>query len=162
MATKYEFFSGKAKWAHTTKPDKYDKYSIVLYLDQASLEKVRELKETKPPILNQLSKDEDGYYIKFSRPMSKVYNGKVKGFAPPEVLKPDGIPLTEALIGNGSDVTCKVEVYTYNTPGGGQGRATRLQSIRVDNLIPFEVKRDFTEEQEQTTRGLMEQPQPLF
>lgn len=157
MATSTVYLSGKAKWAHTGKPDKYDKYSVVLYPDTDSLEKIHELKKT-PAILNDLKKDEDGYNIKLSVPPNQNIAGKIVVHKI-DVLKPDGMPLTEALIGNGSDITVKCEVYTYRQ---GKGRAIRPKSIRVDNLVPFTVQNSFAPEDKEEAMKLLEQPAPLF
>src|SRR6476620_8282057 len=136
MATKEVFLSGKAKWAHTGRPDKYGRYSIVLYPDSASLQKINDLKAATPAILNTLKKDEDGYFMKFTCEPNKNIGGKVVVFQV-AVLKPDGAPLTESLIGNGSDVTIKLEYYTYRK---GEGAAVRLKAVRVDNLVPYTVQ----------------------
>ena len=166
MASKFEFFKGKAKWVHTARPDRFDKFSMVLYPDAESLDKINKYKEGKPGqsgILNVIGKDDDGYFVKFTRPQSKTMRGKVVGFATPTVLNKDGMPLTEVLVGNGSDVTVKVEIYTYNTPTKSKGTACRLESIRVDNLIPFVPVKDFDEDTALNVKGLLEQPpQPLF
>lgn len=166
MATEYRYFQGKCKWARLQgPPDKYGHWSIVLYPNPTSLDEINALKEGPEGIKNVLGKDEDGYFITFRRPQQKTFKGKVQGFAAPEVIKADNTPLKESLIGNGSDVTVKVEVYTYNVPAsnGKKAKATRLMSVRVDNLIPYIINRDFTVDQEKQVRGLDEQPaQPLF
>lgn len=153
------YLKGKLKWVHTVKPDmKYGKYSCVLYPDPESLDKIKELKANKPTILNELKQDDDGYFMKFSCDPSKVIAGKLQTFQV-HVLKPDGSPLTEALVGNGSDGTIKLEWYTYRK---GEGAAVRLKAIRIDNLIPFIANRDFTDEVKKDISGLPEQPAPLF
>lgn len=165
MASQFLFFKGKCKWAHTNKPDKYDKWSVVLYPIPEDLERIKKLKESVPGktgILNVIGKDEDGEYVKFARPQNKMMRGKVVAFTPPQVLKPDGMPLTESLIGNGSDVTVKIEVYVYNTPTKSKGSACRLETIRVDNLVPFLPQRDFNPDDAAQVRGMEEQPAPLF
>lgn len=164
------YLQGKAKWAKLVQPDtKYGSaWSVVLYLTPESYAEVMKLKETTPKqkgIMNVIKKDEEGYNMTLKRPTSKEMKGKIVGFAPPEILEADGTsPLRNALIGNGSDITCKVQVYTYpDRLTGGKGTAIRLESVRVDNLIPFEMKRDFDDEQTRQTKGLAEAPpQPLF
>lgn len=153
------FLKGKAKWVHTARPDmKYGKYSMVLYPDEDSLNKIKELKDATPGILNTLKKDDEGYCMKFSCDPQKVIAGKMQVFTV-SVVKPDGNPLTEALVGNGSDVTIKLEWYTYRK---GEGAAVRLKAIRVDNLVPFMAQRDFDDETQKTVSGLSEQLAPLF
>lgn len=156
MATTKIYLKGKAKWAHTARPDKYDKYSVVLYPDDASLEIVKGLKE-KPSILNSLHLDDDGYNIKLSVPPNQMIAGKVVVHKI-EVVKPDGNPLTECLLGNGSDVTIECEVYTYRK---GEGRAIRPKVIRVDNLIPFTIEH-FPMEDKAHVEGTIAQPAPVW
>ena len=175
MALGFEYLQGKAKWAKLVTPDTmYSCWGLQLYLNQESYEKFLKLKEPKGDIqgiLNVIKKDDDGCYVSLRRPTSKLVKGKVVGFNPPEVLDgnnlgPDGVPLPlrNALLGNGSDVTCKIEVYTYKKPGhnAGRGTAIRLSSVRVDVLVPFETGRDFDDRQEKSIRGLSEQPEQLF
>lgn len=170
MATKDVYLQGKAKWAKLITPDtKFGSaWSVVLYLTPESYQTVMGLKEmhgkTKG-IMNVIKKDEDGYYITLKRQTSKLIKGQVVGFAPPEVLEANGKEtLRNAMVGNGSDITCKVQVYNYpDKLSGGMGTAIRLESVRVDNLIPYEMKNDFDEEQKRQTKGLAEAaPQPLF
>ncbi len=158
MASKEIFLKGKVKWVHTNKPDpKFGKYSCVLYPDEESLSKIKELKDGKPSILNVLKKDEDGYNMKFSCDPNKNIMGRIQVFEV-TVLDKDNRPFT-GLVGNGSDATIKLEHYTFRK---GEGAAVRLKAIRIDHLIPYEPKRDFTDEQRESTSGLPEQPVPLF
>lgn len=158
------FLSGKCKWPKLITPDtKYDplgKWSIVLYPDPESLDKIMELKKEvngTAGIMNHLKKDEDGTYISFTRPTQRTFKGQNKAFLPPEVLDADNKPLRNMRIGNGSDVTLKIEVRTYPTPTGGRGRATRLVAVRVDNLIPFDDDSRTPEEAKQV-EGMKEVP----
>lgn len=165
MATETIYLSGKAKWVRPTSPDPWGNWKMDLYPDTESYNKFLELKETKDGvsgIKNVIKKDDDGYCITLRRPTQKVYKGKVQGFAPPEVLDKDNQPMRDTLIGNGSDVTAKVSVYTHGTPGGGKARAMRWEAVRVDNLIPFEGKRDFDEVTNKQVSGLVDQPEKLF
>src|SRR5688572_7094049 len=106
--TEYILLQGKGKWIRPQSPDKYGNWSMVLYPNPESYNKLLELKQRG--LKNEIKKDEDGYFTTLRRPQQKVYAGKVKGFAPPEIVGPDGLPF-HALIGNGSDVTAKIEVY---------------------------------------------------
>lgn len=166
MAYEFQYFQGKAKWVKIHQPDGYGNWKLDLYLNPESLNKLTELKTNKDGvsgILNTIKEDEDGKFTTFKRPQQKMMKGKVVGFAPPEVLMADGTtPLRDQMIGNGSDVTVKVQIYTYNKPGGGKGKATRLESIRVDNLIPFNPRQDFDGDQQKLVKGLEEQPEQLF
>lgn len=163
MAKTYEYLSGKLKWANKLiQPDlAYKKWSVVLYPDQASYNKIMLLKEP-PAILNEIKKDEEGYYITLSRPTSRTYQGVERAFVPPLVTNADGTACTVP-IGNGSDGTCKIEVYNYKQKVTGKlGRAIRLEAVRVDNLIPYTPNKDRTPEQQKLAQGLDEQPAPIF
>lgn len=160
--TEYIFVKGKTKWFRAAQPDpKYEKWSHVLWLDNESLEKIRELQARG--LKNLLKKDEDGYYISLGRPTNRKINGRITGLAPPEVIMADGVtPLRNVNVGNGSDVTTKLEVYEHKTPGGGKAVAARWLSSRIDNLVEFDGKHDFTEGEAAAVKGLAEQPAPLF
>jgi hypothetical protein len=163
--TEFVFVKGKVKWF---KPHVVDnrfgdaKWKHVLYPDAESIEKINKLKEQG--LKNIIKKDEDGYYVTFSRPFErKLKDGTRVGMMPPEVLGKDGIPLKEGiLVGNGSDVTTKLEVYSHASPGGGKAKAARWLSTRIDNLVPFVVNRDFEPDQQRAVKDLMDQPEPLF
>lgn len=157
--TEYVFLSGKVKFCRTQTPDQFNKWGVVLYPDEPSMAKVHKLKEEG--IKNVLKKDDEGYHMTFSRPTSKLIRGKVVGLAPPEVLGKDGTTPLKELVGNGSDITLKLECYGGKTPVGGTYKAARLLSIRVDNLVPFQ-KDSFNQEQLKQISGLAEQPEPLF
>lgn len=152
------YLSGKAKWVRTQTPDKYGKYGLVLYPDEPSLLKIHKMKEEG--IKNVLKKDDDGYNMTFSRPQNITVRGSVKGLTPPEVLGKDNLPLRE-LVGNGSDVTIKLEYYGGPTPIGGKYKAARLLAVKVDNLVPFN-QGSYTDEQKELVKGLDEQPEPMF
>lgn len=164
MVARYEYLQGKAKWAKLVTPDtKFgDAWKVQLYLNDASYQKMLKLKEEG--VLNNIYKDEDGYFVNLKRPTSILLKGnRPQALSPPEIMEADGkTPLRNALIGNGSDITVKLDVYKYRKAtdrfGEPTGIAIRLRSVRVDNLVPFEMKRDFTTEQQRTVKGLDEQP----
>lgn len=160
--TDYVFIQGKLSWLKFTVPDEWNKWKVTIHPNAEGLEKIRELQTEG--VKNVLKKDEDGYFTTFSRPTSKMIKGKVVGLAPPELLQADGkTPLTGVLVGNGSDGVVKLEVYSHGTPGGGKAKAARLLSAKIDNLIPFELKRDFSAGQQEAVAGLADQkPEPLF
>src|SRR5712671_946896 len=101
--TDYVFLQGKTKWFRPNAPNEWGKWTHVLYPNEESLNKIRDLQTSTDKttgIKNILKKDEDGYSITLSRPTSKTIKGKVVGFAPPEVLEVDGkTPLRNALVG---------------------------------------------------------------
>ncbi len=129
MAQKIYFFSGTCKWAKIHQPDtKFgEKYLIDLYLDPASLDLFQ-----KSGSRSKVRQDEDGTFIKFSRNRwQKDKEGKDMDMGPPDVLSHDNKPF-DKLVGNGSKVTCKVEVYDSK-----YGKGTRLAAVRVDEHVPF-------------------------
>ena len=162
----FVYLQGKTKWFRHSAPNKFGSWSHDLYLDPPSLEKWKELQEGSEDIQgikNQLRKDEDGYFVTLRRPVEKqLRTGKKIGFAPPDVFMADGVtPLRDINIGDGSDVTTKLEVYTHFIPGSPNkmGRAIRWLSSKIDNLVPFENKSsEFTKEEQRAVKGLAEQP----
>ena len=158
--SRYVYVQGKVKWFRHVTPDiEYRKWKHVMYPNPDSLEKVRQLQSEG--LKNTLKKenDDEGYYVTWSRPTEKMVRGRLVGFAPPEVFMADGTtPLRNTNVGNGSDVTTKLEVYQHGTPGGGKAVAARWVSSRIDNLVPFEGNRDFNEQEAKASEGLPEQP----
>lgn len=135
MAGKTEivYLKGKTKWCRMHVPDQWGNYKTALYLTPESLEKFKSMK-----VKNHLHKDDDGYYIYCKRPQNKLINGKVVGLAPPIVKNSEGIEMHDAIIGDGSDVTVKLEHYTYKF-GGEEGSAIKLHTVRIDNLVPYKA-----------------------
>jgi len=157
--TEYIFLSGKAKWIRVNEPNKYGKWSLDLYMDQENLEKIRELK--KKGLMNKIKMDDDGEFVTLSRPTSVQWiKGDTKQLLPPIVLDKNGTPAGRVAIGNGSDLTCKMEVYGFG-PKEARKIAMRLVAIRIDNLIKFEGK-DFTPEESKKVEGFAQQPEPMF
>jgi hypothetical protein len=153
MATKQVYLQGKSKWTRVVQPNKFGDWSTDVYLTPESLDTFKTLK-----VKNVIKKDEDGYYVSLRRPQSRMYRGKVQAFAPPVVVDAKGLPMTDP-IGNGSDLTCEVEHYSYKTPQGDTAYAIRLGRIRVDNLVPF-VKESRTAEEQENSAGLDTVPGP--
>lgn len=131
--------SGKSRWAWVQefKPSKFGKWTIDLNLDDKSLSTVLDLK--KQGVKNVLKKDDDGYWITLSRPVSVKIKGVPTVFTPVRVLEADGkTEYRGAGIGNGSDVTCKIEIRKYTVPVTKEkGVALRLETVRIDNLVPY-------------------------
>lgn len=122
------YFTGKARWAKLYVPDeKYGpKYSIELQLDPENLAKYK-----AAGCMGNPSKDGEGYYTFRRTKTMLTRKGQVKEFGPPKVLDKEGQPTTIS-IGNGSDVTIKVETYPTE-----KGVGTRLVSVRIDNLVEY-------------------------
>ena len=169
--SEYVYLQGKTKWFRHQGADQWGNYAHVLWLDPSSVKKFQELQESKDGIngiKNTIQKDEDGYYVTLRRPSEKeMKNGRKLTFRPPEVLDgsktlPDGSnpPLPpEVRVGNGSDVTTKISVYTFTPPvGKNKGKAIRWESSRIDNLIPYSGTTDLDKYETRQVKGLSEQP----
>lgn len=161
MASEFIYVKGKGSWCRFVKPDLWDCWSCILHPDSESLETIRNLQAEG--LKNVVKKDDDGYYVKFRRPITKKMGNIVKTFKPPEVIDKDGRPMDGLKIGNGSDLTLKLEIYQYSPPGSnGKSKAARLESVRVDNLVEFNSDTDFNQEEAESVAGLKDQPAPLF
>lgn len=128
MATEIHYFTGKAKWAKVHEPDeKYNNYQICLYMDEDS-----RARYDKSGLRLKDREDEDGEYIQFRRNHEGYYKGEeAHVFGPPTVLNEDGETITD-LVGNGSDVTVKVEIYDTK-----MGRGHRMEAVRVNELVEY-------------------------
>jgi hypothetical protein len=155
--TEYIFFSGKCKWARVYKPNQWDKWSIDVYLSNDDAERFRSLK-----VKTHLRKDDDGYYVSFSRPIKRTIRGKDLLLPPPAVIDNRDQPLYDTAIGNGSDVTVKLEYYSYKPPLKAEREyAIRLFGVRVDNLVPYGDE-SRTPEENKAVGDLIAQPKPAW
>jgi hypothetical protein len=109
-------------------------------------------------VKNTVKRDDDGDYIVFRRPTQRVVKGKVQGLSPPVIVDKEGNPTEGVGIGNGSDVTVKLDYYSYKSPQGDTGKAIRLAGLRVDNLVPYNPNNDYPEELKKAVGKLNEQP----
>ena len=161
MAKQEVYFKGKGSWfRHLFDLDQeFQKWHVTLHFTAESLDEFRALQ-----LRTHLKKDEDGYYAKLSRPRRKIMRGKEIIFDAPLVFDKDGNPITDSKnVGNGSDITVKCEVYQYTAPGSKvRANAIRLESVRIDNLVPYSPQRDYEPDQAKAAAGLMDQPEPLF
>ena len=156
------FVSGKVKYCNPILPNQWKKWTCMLYLDKESYELVLKLKEKG--IKNKLQKDDDGYYMAFSRPTSMTTRkGDVIPFLPPIILDSDGEhQLSNAVLGVGSDVELKLELYGYSPPGGtSKEYAVRWEALRVITLVEAVVHTFPKKEQEQAS-GLANRPAPKW
>ena len=158
----YIYIKGKVSWVKYITPDPtYNKWTCTIHPIPEDVEVIRELQ--MQGVKNQWKKDEDGYFINFSRPADRKIKGKVIGMTPPVVLNADDQPMDGVAIGNGSDGTMKLEVYQHPTPTGGKAKAARWAALKVTNLIPFNKDTDFPDPaQREQAEGLDQQPVPLF
>lgn len=157
----YYYLSGKTSWYRADVANKWNKWSHQLHPDAPSMEILRDLQAEG--LKNMIKKDDDGYFLNISRPVTKqTASGKVLTFQPPETFDKDGVPYKGA-VGNGSDVTTKIEVYWYTPVGGNtQCPAMRWVSTRIDNLVPFNPDSDLNEYEKEAAEGLKDQPQKDF
>jgi hypothetical protein len=160
--SEFLFLQGKTKWFRPERVNEWGKWSHVIYPTQEGIDKIRELQAEG--VKNVLKKDEDGYFVTIGRnsEIRRKTDGagvKVVGMQPPEIVDKDGKPLKGVAVGNGSDITTKVEVYQHSTPGGGKAKAMRWVATRVDNLIPYEPEKDKTWEEQLGTKNLDKQPE---
>jgi hypothetical protein len=100
----------------------------------------------------KVREDDEGTFVKFSRPVEKIFSNEVKKLGPPRVLilvdeaKKHDIPIDGTVdlegkyavftgkIGNGSLVNCKVSVYD-NTKNDNIGHT--LETVAVEVLVPY-------------------------
>lgn len=137
------FLKGKIKWCKHIRPDTMyppGKWSVIMYVEGAELEKVREWQAMG--IKNAVKKDEDGWFITLSRKVSITVKGHEVGLEPPKVIDKDGVPITD-MVGNGSDGIAKCVLWSFNPMPGISGKALRWEALRVDNLIPFDSNKDY-------------------
>lgn len=121
-------FSGPCRWAKVYTPDeKYGpKYSIEVQLNDAELEKYKDA-----GCMGNPSKDGEGYYTFRRTKTLLTRKGKVLENGPPAVVDADGNAFT-APIGNGSEVTVKVETYATE-----KGMGTKLIAVQVDKHVEY-------------------------
>lgn len=138
MASSFVTLKGELWYARTDTPETdpwgNTNYKVTLYPDKESLSNIMELQTQG--IKNNLKKDDKGYYITYKRPHEKKMKGKNVELGQPRVLNADGTSLSD-FIGNGSKGEVKLEIYEYAFQGR-KSKAARLDSIKVNELIPYE------------------------
>jgi hypothetical protein len=135
--TQILYLSGPCRWALVYPEHKdieYDLWRIEIAPDDASL---IALKSSGSRLEGKM--DEEGrLWYKFRRKRKAEFKpGQIEDLGPPKVVTKDDDgykPFTEA-IGNGSEVTIKVEVYPSK-----KGVGTRLMAVCVDKHVPYEGK----------------------
>lgn len=132
MAAKTYYFSGESLWAKLYK-DNLDEWEgeksaqIGVVMNEANLEAFK----ASGSRLTIRHDDRGRSYVQFKRPFIHPKYPEYGGL--PEVIGPDDSPFSE-LIGNGSKVTVRVTVYD----AGKVGKGTRLEKVRVDELVVYE------------------------
>lgn len=152
--TKILLISGKLSWHNLSIPTTEGEWKCTIYPNADGLIEINKLKEEG--LLNGLRKDDEGYNMTFKRVQKKKIKGNEVTFTAPVVVDKDGKPLDGMGLGHGSDCTIKLQVYRYNKPGmtGVKGTAARLEAVRIDNLVPFKPRTEFTTEQAFQLKGL--------
>lgn len=158
MASETKFLSGKARYCHIHAPDRFGFWSVNVYLDDASKVIWEELKGKG--ILNKTRRDEDGVFVTLRCPVEKKIRNVMTKMQPVTVVK-DGVPYI-GMIGDGSDITCMITVYTYRKPiTQEQGTAIRLSAIKVTNLVEATIKA-FPKEGQEKAEALIGQQDPIW
>jgi hypothetical protein len=122
------------KWAKVRKPDeKYDNYQVPLYLDEASWKLFKEA-----GCQLKINEDSDGKYVTFKRRVREFNYAKKEeqDNGPPEIKILDDenkyVSYPDGLIGNGSLVTVRVDIYDTRN-----GKGHRLVSVGVNKLVDY-------------------------
>jgi len=130
------YLTGIIEWAHHLfVPDEYNgikKWKVTFYPDEDSLAKLKAAGSKKQLKLGNLGK-----YTTLTREVEREFRRGEgpKALTPPEVLQADGTAWPEGkAIGNGSKATVKLEIYN----AGSFGKGTRLQAVRIDELVEYE------------------------
>lgn len=170
--TKYLKFRGKASYAMVYKADDYNDtrfWKINLHPSKEVLEEIK-----SAGIQNKLKPDDGripnvfGPHMTFKRPTEREFDGEMTYFTPPTIYDKDGKKLVwyvdedgdqvqqykrgdrpdrkgePIIIGNGSEVEITLEVYKTNRFGNG----SRLQSVKIIDLIEYKPEEKETEEVE--------------
>lgn len=162
------FFSGKgAFFQQLMRGDpEYGNWVVRLHFNPESYNLFMKLKETKGEtegIMNEVKKDEEGYFHFFKRPFVKDFGKGEERLAPPVITDAEGkLWDMDKYIGNGSDITVGCELYTYrNRRTKGRGTAIRMASVRIDNFLPY-TRADLSEGEQKQIRGMDEQPKQYW
>ena len=160
MANQEVVITGKSKFAFVHRFNQFGKWVVGIYPDQPSLDKVRKLIEEG--IKNELKKDDDGYWIAFSRPPEKQdRTGRKFSLSPPLVVDKDGRSTTDN-IGYGSDIAVRLETYGGKSLIGSTYKAARLSGVKIYNLVPYEPETMGADKFEQkSARALNATPEPV-
>lgn len=127
------YLSGRANWAKVQTPvEAFDPNKPMEYkLDLVMDDKSWDLFEKSECQLKPKETDSGERYVTLRCPTEALFSGKKENFKV-TVLDKDNQPYS-GLIGNGSEVTCNVDIYQTK-----KGVGHRLRSVRVEELIPFE------------------------
>jgi hypothetical protein len=158
---------GKAVYLKVYTPDEYngqENWKAGLTVTKETYETLREagcqLRKKFAEGIDMI--DEGTPFVTFKRPVEKKFNDETVNFCPPQIFDKDGEKMVSyevdgkvvrqfkdgepkpeqvgepKLIGNGSDI--EITISLYNTKSFGKG--TRLESIRVIDLIEYTPPED--------------------
>src|SRR5690606_25986237 len=112
-------------------PDtKYDVYTLDLHLTDEGFQMFKD-----SGLELKVRPDEDnGEYVKLRRPVSKKTSKGLVELGPPQVLlrKGEDYEPYSGLVGNGSDVICKVRVYDTE-----KGKGHELVTVAIEKLVEY-------------------------
>lgn len=154
---------GKVSWVRCVSPNKFGKWSVTLHPDKDSLDKIRDLQAEG--MKNVVKKDDDGYFVQFSRPTElELRKGFKQGVTPPTIVSQDGKPLEGVAVGNGSDAVVMLEVYSHPVPNTDKrAKAARLMGLKIENLVPFNPQNDYQDtEVSGAVQKALDVPQPMW
>ncbi len=161
VKNEYVLIDGTLSWARLIVPEEYegDKFwSITIHPNSDSLEKVRDLQARG--IMNKMKKDDDGYFIKFKRPLFKKTKTGIIPFQPPVCFNKEKELIDGGKIGNGSTGSLKLECYGADKPR--RYFAARLDSIMVYDLIEYVPQRDLQPADRSAAEGHREGAEPIW
>ena len=157
------FLKGTLKWVKHLQPDFQwepdGKWSCVVYLVGPELDKARELQGKG--IKNTIKKDDDGWHMTLSRKCSYETKGRKIGREPPKVFQMVGDREEPVVvpIGNGSTGIAKCILWSSpNFPGAN----LRWEALRVDSLVPFNIKEDYPDGGESIKELILQEEEALF
>lgn len=171
IKNEYVKVKGIFSWAKLVVPEEFEEngkieryWSITIHPDSDGLEVVRDLQARG--IMNKMKKDDDGYYIKFKRPVVKTKRntGETIPFEKPGcfILGMDGkpVPMDGVKVGNGTTGEIKLECY-----GGDKPRryfAARLDSVLVSNLVEYDYNKELKDSDRKAAETLTDGTEPVW
>lgn len=134
MSTTYHTAVGKVRWAQVYRPNKFGNYQINFYPESKEVRKA--IKDTG--FRGGVKEDDEGnFFYNFRRKPTIKVKGEEIDVGPPKVTNAEGEAITD-LIGNDSVVEITFSIYDYNHPEHGQGKGSRLEGLKVLDLVKFE------------------------
>ncbi len=136
---------GELKWIKTSRdrPEEFTDpsgkvkktWSVTVYPDKESLETVRDMQASG--IKNVVKKDEQGWFVKFSRPCVKEKNGKVVQVLDPPIVVDANGTIVDGFVNNGAIGTVKID-FTEGKTSKGKYYTARLEGIRLQDYKLWE------------------------